>query len=134
MGAPAVEVVQELMPEEGTGLVREIGYLHLPIGLYDTREEHEFEDAEFAEIMEEYAALIAHWDDTDSDFNNAYGTLDISQNQEGLKKLVWHINWVSADGSLDQFEKAFFLHEESMYWEQYGLKDFSYVVPESEEE
>ncbi len=37
-GAPAVEIVQELMPEEGAGLVREIGYKHLPVGVYDTRE------------------------------------------------------------------------------------------------
>ena len=29
-GAPAVEIVQELMPEEGMGPVREMGYAHLP--------------------------------------------------------------------------------------------------------
>ena len=56
-GAPAVEIVQELMPEEGAGLVREIGYKHLPVGVYDTREQLEFEDAEFAELMEEFAGI-----------------------------------------------------------------------------
>jgi ubiquinol-cytochrome c reductase cytochrome b subunit len=46
-GAPAVEVVQELMPEEGMGPVREIGYAHLPLGVYDTRTHPESEDEEF---------------------------------------------------------------------------------------
>ena len=35
---PAVEVVQELMPEEGAGIVREVGYEEIPNGVYDTRE------------------------------------------------------------------------------------------------
>ena len=60
--------------------------------------------------------------------------LDISQNQDGLKKLAWQINWISADGMQDTFNRVFFLHEDSMYWEEYGLKDFSYLLPDQEGE
>ncbi|MEZ4635177.1 MAG: cytochrome b N-terminal domain-containing protein [Caldilineaceae bacterium] len=43
-GAPSVEVVQEIMPEEGAGLVREIGYAHLPIGSFRTDLEYLVEE------------------------------------------------------------------------------------------
>lgn len=133
-GAPAVEIVQELMPEEGAGLVREVGYQHLPLGVYDTRNMAEFGDEEFAEIMHEYSASVKHYEETDPDFNNAYGLLEITQNQEGLKKLAWTVNWVSADGAEDTFNREFYLHQDSMYWEEYGLRDFSYLRPNSEGE
>jgi hypothetical protein len=33
----------------------------------------------------------------------------------------------------DSFKRTFFLHENSLYWEQYGLRDFSFVRPAAEE-
>jgi ubiquinol-cytochrome c reductase cytochrome b subunit len=133
-GAPAVEIVQELMPEEGAGLVREVGYQHLPVGLYDTRDMMEFEDEEFAEVMHEYSASVEHYEEIDPDFNNAYGLLEITQNQDDLKKVAWTVNWISADGLEDTFNRNFYLHQDSMYWEEYGLKDFGYLRPDSEGE
>ncbi len=127
--APAVEVVQELMPEEGAGPIRELGYAHLPIGVYDTRDAITVEDEEFAKILEEFAASVAHFEELDPDFNNAHGILEVTQNQEGLKRLHWNVIWTSADGIEDVFAKDFFLHENSDYWEQYGLKDFTYALP-----
>jgi len=128
--APAVEIVQELMPEEGAGMVREMGYAHLPIGTFDTRDDVEYEDEHFAELMADFKEAVARFDEEDADFNNAYGILDISQNQDDLKKIAWTINWVSADGEEDTFSKVFFLHQNSMYWEQYGLRDFSRLLPQ----
>ena len=132
--APAVEIVQELMPEEGAGIAREIGYAHLPIGVYDTREDVHVADPEFSEVLEEFKASVAYWDEADPDFNNAHGVLDISQNQTALKQLNWQIFWTSADGEQDVFRTAFFLHQDSLYWEQYGLRDFSYALPDLEGE
>lgn len=126
-GAPAVEVVQELMPEEGAGHVREVGYEHLPVGVYDTRELLVTEDEEFNEILHEFEASITHFQETDPDFNNAYGILTITQNQPRLKKIAWQINWVTADGVEEVFNRDFYLHENSMYWEQYGLREFDYI-------
>jgi quinol-cytochrome oxidoreductase complex cytochrome b subunit len=125
-GAPAVEIVQELMPEEGAGLVREISFNHLPVGVYDTREELHSDDPHFAELLHEFQASVAHFDETNADFNNAYGILTISEDQAGLKKIAWEIHWVSAEGINDKFTRNFYLHEDSLYWEQYGLRDFSY--------
>jgi quinol-cytochrome oxidoreductase complex cytochrome b subunit len=125
-GAPAVEIVQELMPEEGAGLVREISFNHLPVGVYDTREELHSDDPHFAELLHEFQASVAHFDETNADFNNAYGILTISEDQAGLKKIAWEIHWVSAEGTNDKFTRNFYLHEDSLYWEQYGLRDFSY--------
>jgi hypothetical protein len=125
-GAPAIEVVQELMPEEGAGHVREMGYEHLIIGTYDTRDLHETGDPEMDALLHEFAESIAAFDEADDDFNQAYGILTISENQEGLKQITWEINWLSGTGSEEQFSRSFYLHEGSMYWEQYGLREFDY--------
>ncbi len=121
-GAPAVEVVQELMPEEGSGLVREIGYAHLPVGVYDTREEPAEMDAEFAHLYHEYVHSVAAFDEADREFNQAYGILRITQDQPSLKRIDWEIHWLNSQGDTENFDKHFFVHEDAYYWEQYGLK------------
>lgn len=128
-GAPAVEVVQELMPEEGAGHVREMGYEHVLIGVYDTREDLHVEDEHFSELLHEFEHSIAHFQHSDPDFNHAYGILTITENQPGLKKIAWEINWISAQGTNEVYKRDFYLHQDSLYWEQYGLKDFSYFNP-----
>lgn len=131
--APAAEIVQELMPEEGAGLVREIGYKHLPLGVYDTREHPITDDPEFNEVLHEFAAGIARYEAKDPTFHNAYGILKITQEQPNLKRITWEIYWLSPEGVEDRFVKTFFLHRDSLYWEQYGLKDFSFLRPATEE-
>ncbi len=136
---PAVEVVQELMPEEGAGIVRELGYEAVPVGQYDTREPlaemyPEEENAGLHEILVEFMASVEHWDEVDDDFNEAYGILTVLQDQSELRRLDWEIHWLNALGEANVYEKHFWLNENSMYWEQYGLKDFSYLqAPEGEE-
>jgi hypothetical protein len=133
-GAPAIEVVQELMPEEGAGHVREMGYEHLLVGVYDTREAIHTGDEEMDHLLHEFADSIVAFDETDEDFNQAYGTLTITENQAQLKKIDWEIRWLSASGSNEVFTRSFFLHEDSMYWEQYGLRDFSYFSLNGQEQ
>ena len=120
--APAVEIVQEMIPEEGAGLVREIGYAHLPVGVYDTRQEPAEMDAEFAEIYHAYVHSMAAYDEADREFNQAYGILRITQDQPSLKRIDWEIHWLSSQGEAEEFDKHFFVHEDAYYWEQYGLK------------
>ncbi|RIK41970.1 MAG: hypothetical protein DCC55_10175 [Chloroflexi bacterium] len=125
--SPAVEVVQELMPEEGAGHVREMGYEHLPLGVYDTREEYHIDDPVFMELFHEFQHGVSSRDEEFDDFNNAYGILRITQEQPNLKRIGWEIYWVSAEGIEENFARDFWLHRDSLYWEQYGLKDFSYL-------
>jgi len=151
-GAPAVEVVQELMPEEGAGHVREMGYKHLPLGAYLSLTKAELEkrlgaegaqaildtgaipldqlpesDAEFAELIHEFDEGIFTWEEKVADFNQAYGILTISQEQPSLKRINWKLFWLTDDGEEDNFERNFWLHKDSLYWEQYGAKDLSFM-------
>ena len=125
-GAPAIEVVQELMPEEGAGHVREMGYENLLLGTFDTREVHHTGNEEMDHLLHEFAASIAAFDETDADFNQAFGILTVTENQPQLKKIAWEVHWLNAEGTTENFARNFYLHEDSMYWEQYGLRDFSY--------
>ncbi|MCE7982607.1 MAG: cytochrome bc complex cytochrome b subunit [Caldilinea sp. CFX5] len=159
-GAPSVEVVQELMPEEGAGLVREIGYKHMPLGAYATMTTEEMkkrlgdegaqalldkgvipfeavhaeDDEHFAEVMHEFELSVRKWEAKVADFNKPYGIVTITQEQPSLKRIYWEIKWLSADGKDEKFSRSFWLHEKSLYWEQYGLKDFSFVSPSGEGE
>lgn len=121
-GAPSVEVVQELMPEEGPGIVREIGYEHLPLGTYRTDEIHETDDPHFAEFLHEFREGVLHYMETDPDFNQAYAELIITQDQPSLKRLHWRVHWYDAQGVQGLFERTFWLHENSLYWHSYGVK------------
>lgn len=157
-GAPSVEIVQEIMPEEGAGLVREIGYEHMPVGRYlnVTSEElvryageeraaeilasgalplEAFDpeaDEHFAEVIHEFEVSTIHWQELDESFNNAYGIVDIIQDQPGLKRIDWYVYWQSPEGESESFERSFWLHADSMYWEQYGAKDWSFLGPDEE--
>ena len=134
-GAPAVEVVQELMPEEGMGPVRELGYAHLPLGSYDTRSLPETSgDAEFDEILHEFKESIAHFDEKDKAFNNAYGVVEVTEKQPNLRQIQWKIQWLGADGKEESFKRNFWLHKDSMYWEQYALRDMSFLRANGSEE
>ncbi len=127
-GAPSLEVVQELMPEEGTGISREIGYAHLPLGTYDSREEYETHDHEFDELLTEFRHALENWEAKDPNFNSPYGILTISQDQANLKRLNWYIVWLNPEGGEEYDEHNFWLHRDSYYWEQYGIK--KYGIPE----
>jgi len=134
--APATEIVQELIPEEGAGLVRELGYAHLPNGVYDTtqemlpaatREEYEKSNPGFVELLDEFKKLTKENDEMDKDFNEPHSILTISQEQPHLRRIKWDITWKDAKGKDGKFTRSFFIHEDSLYWEQYGLKDLSYL-------
>ena len=159
-GAPSVEVVQELMPEEGAGHVREIGYKHMPLGSYTTMTTEEMkkrlgaegaqelldkgvipyeavhaeDDEHFAEVMHEFVSSVRKWEAQVADFNKPYGIVTITQEQPSLKRIYWEIKWLSADGKDEKFYRSFWLHEKSLYGEQYGRKDFSFVSPSGEGE
>lgn len=121
-GTPSVEIIQELMPEEGSGLSREIGYEHLPLGEWRSDAEYELTDHHFEELMVEFRAAIEHFEEQEADFNGALGVLEITQDQPQLKKLNWTITWFDAEGIANEYSRPFWLHEDSIYWEQYGWK------------
>ena len=101
--APSVEVVQEMMPEEGAGIVREVGYKEIPNGVYDTRDNlpamyPEEEYPGLHEVLVEFEHHVEHWEKVDADFNEAYGVLTVSEEQPGLGRFDWEIFWLTALG------------------------------------
>ncbi|MEZ4635176.1 MAG: hypothetical protein R2856_09435 [Caldilineaceae bacterium] len=48
---------------------------------------------------------------------------DITQDQPSLKRLHWQVHWYDAQGVEGFFERSFWLHEDSLYWEEYGWKE-----------
>lgn len=143
-GSAQIEVIQELMPEEGAGLVREIGYKNLPVGDFTTRSKEEdtaepnadlkdktllyeedveaLNDAKFTELYEELKKSVETFDAEKKDFNNAYAVLEITQEQVHLRRINWRIFWVDHEGKPQKYDRAFFIHEDSLYWEQYGWR------------
>ena len=134
--APSVEIVQEMMPEEGAGIIRELGYSELPNGVYDSRDDlpamyPEEEYHGLHEILVEFEHSVDFWMDADPDFNEAYAVLTVVQDQAQLKRLDWLVVWLDSTGLENSFRRSFWLHEESLYWEEYQLKDFRYLENES---
>jgi len=125
--APAIEVVQDLMPEEGAGVVREMGYNHLVVGKYDTRNLPASTGIpEFDQLLHNYANAITEFDEKDKEFNQAYGLLTVTQNQDRLRRIDWEIHWLDATGTAQKYSRFNFLYQSSLYWEQYGVKDLNY--------
>lgn len=159
-GAPAAEVIQELIPEEGAGHIREMGYDVLPVGTYLSMtteelidrvgeeeamkmiedkgyipfEEVHHENHEFAHLVEGFVHGIHTWEGKDADFNLAYGALHIIQDQPSLKRIDWDIWWLSGEGTDEHHEAHFWLHEDAWYWEQYQPRDYQRIVGNLEED
>ena len=78
---------------------------------------------EFTELLHEFDNVVDFYRRADPDFNAPIGILTITQDQAGLKKLNWEVNWFDAQGEPGKYVKTYWLHEDSIYWEQYGWKN-----------
>jgi hypothetical protein len=104
-----------------------MGYNHLVVGKFDTRSLPETTgDDKMDELIHDFATAIAEFDEKDQEFNQAYGIITVTQNQDQLRRIDWEIHWLDATGVAQKYTRFNFLFQSSMYWEQYGLKDFSY--------
>ncbi len=124
-GPPAVELVQEFVPEEGVGHLREIPYDELPVGLYDTSDHSTFptEGTELAHLLEEMEEA-AHRDSArpDNNFFDAVVTVEIVDWQKDLKQVTTSVYWqeVPEGGEAGQlvdgtYEKVIYMHRDSGY-------------------
>ncbi len=113
---PAEEVVQEFMPEEGVGPIREIPWSELEIGVYDTRTfEGSVPYSEFERVILDFKERIAR----DPGLPNGSGIITVEAAGPGLKRIKFQIDYTDIDGKPAQFIKTFYLHESSLYWEQF---------------
>lgn len=120
---PAVELVQEFVPEEGVGHLREIGYEGLPVGEYDTRDASTYPGGELGTLLEEMEEA-AHRDSeaTGNNFFDAHITVEVQDWQTDLKRVDVSVFWLevpegSTDGQLveNDFVKTIYMHKNSGY-------------------
>jgi hypothetical protein len=120
---PPVEIVQEFIPEEGVGPVRELGYEGLPVGTYNTADHATYPAGEFGHVFEEISeAVLRESNRTGNNFFNGSVVIDIQEWQTDLRRLAVTIHWQEVpEGSSDNrlversYEKVFYMHRNSNY-------------------
>jgi len=120
---PAVELVQEFIPEEGVGEVREIPYDELFVGTYDTADPSTYPGGRLGEIMHEMEeAAHRESERVGNNFFNGEIEMQIEQWQPDLKKMTVTVFWEevpegSDTGQLEEntYKKIFYFHPDSNY-------------------
>ena len=120
---PAVELVQEFVPEEGVGELREIPYEELPLGLYDTSDPTTYPGGQLGHLLEEmHEAVERDSIRSDNNFFEGNMTMEIVDWQTDLKQVKISVFWEevpegSPDGKLVEadFEKTVYIHKNSGY-------------------
>ncbi len=120
---PAVELIQEFIPEEGVGEVREIPYDDLFVGTYTTSDSSTYPGGELGAVMHEIEeAAHRESENPANNFFNGEVTIQIEQWSPVLKKLTMTVNWEevpegSQTGELEEnsLSKVFYFHENSNY-------------------
>lgn len=113
---PAEEVVQEFMPEEGVGPVREIPWSEVEIGIYCTDTfVGSVPYSEFERVIIDFKERI----ESEPGLPDGVGCITVEAAQPKLKRLTYQIKWTQEDGSEGVFAKPFYWHEDSLYWEQF---------------
>jgi quinol-cytochrome oxidoreductase complex cytochrome b subunit len=119
---PAVELVQEFVPEEGVGEVREIPYEQLPVGLFDTNDPSTFPNGPLGHVMEGMAEAV-HRDSEEEGDNNFFEgnmTVEIKDWQTNLKQVNISVYWMEIpEGGTElaeaDFTKTIYIHKDSGY-------------------
>lgn len=124
---PPVEVVQEFLPEEGKGYqlsictriggcdggIRAIPYEQLALGLYDTRDPATYPGGVLGEVMHDFAEDITRRLPDDP---AAYGTIEITQAQENLKRMEMTVYFTDPETRDESsYSLPVYIHEEVHY-------------------
>jgi quinol-cytochrome oxidoreductase complex cytochrome b subunit len=121
---PAEEVVQLMLPEEGTGPVRSTPWDQLTLGEWDSRTDVPGSDsaasADVNELMAHYQELIVEENAKAMEkqipgLPDGYGKMIIEDWQDGLKKLTMRVFWTPEGSDEQTFEKPFYIHADSGY-------------------
>jgi hypothetical protein len=120
---PAVELIQEFVPEEGVGEVREIPYEELFVGSYNTEDPSTYPAGELGVVFQEMAEAVHR--ESEKGTNNFFDgniQMDIEQWTPVLKKMTIAVHWMevpekSTTGELGEASliKTFYFHENSNY-------------------
>ncbi|MDQ7029006.1 MAG: cytochrome bc complex cytochrome b subunit [Ardenticatenia bacterium] len=120
---PAVRIVQDLVPQEGVGPFRKLGYEKIKLGTFET------DSFTLPDNPDEFDILFAEFQDRvrNAPLASPQGVWEIDMLQPTLKRVKMRITWTKLDenGNIlldeqgqpvrDQYEKVFFVHESSGY-------------------
>jgi quinol-cytochrome oxidoreductase complex cytochrome b subunit len=120
---PAVELVQEFLPEEGVGPIHEIPYEELFVGSYKTTDPSTFPGGELGEILHEMTEAVHRESErVDNNFFEGSMQVDIEQWQPNLKRMNITVFWQevpegSTSGELveNSFKKVIYFHEDANF-------------------
>ena len=120
---PPVELVQEFIPEEGVGPVRELGYEGLPVGTYDVSDPATYPGGELDHVLAEmHEAVVRESNRRGNNFFDGDITLKVEDWQTDLKRLEVTVHWLEIpEGSTDNiaepgtFNKVIYFHRDSDY-------------------
>jgi hypothetical protein len=118
---PPVELVQEFIPEEGVGEVREIAYDQLFVGNYRASDPSTYPSGDLGHVLAEMKEAVDRESaKPDNNFYNGDITVAVEDWQTDLKKLTVTVLWEEVpEGGTEReartFEKIFFIHRESGY-------------------
>ncbi|MFQ5611745.1 MAG: cytochrome bc complex cytochrome b subunit [Anaerolineae bacterium] len=109
---PAVEVIQEFIPEEGIGEVRAIPYENLPVGSFDTSE-LSLANAPAGDLGQ-VLFHIKERVEAEELLPNGRVVMVIEDWQENLKKITMRVVWQEGDEE-QTFDKTVYRHRLSLY-------------------
>jgi ubiquinol-cytochrome c reductase cytochrome b subunit len=128
---PPVELVQEFIPEEGVGVVREIPYEQLRLGSFDVYDQSTYPGGELDHVLVEINEAVERESARrGNNFCDGRINVTIKDWQTDLKQLTMTVFWQEVpegEGASDchdvgsdqlaerSFEKTFYIHRESNY-------------------
>ncbi len=120
---PAIETIQEFIPQEGVGPVKEVPYEELFVGVYDTHDPEAWPEGELGHVVEELEEAIHR--ETENPSNNFYDgqvVLSVESWSPVVKKVTMEVFWQEVPegdttGQLvdNSTKKEIFIHEDSDY-------------------
>ncbi len=120
---PATRIVQDLAPEEGEGMLREIPFDQLVPGTYVVNElDLDNLPIELSFFLQEFETRVNEqveiYEDTKNDerprgFIDPFAQVHITQWQPSLKRVTFRLEWSDPQtGAFKEFEHDFYLHED----------------------
>ncbi len=122
----ATRIIQDLVPEEGVGPIREVPYDQLQVGVYITSEDVPrdlcpdltFGCPELTEVFEEFSDRV-NYAATNENLEayerlpNGEGVMNIADWQQDLKKVTLRITWDDVEtGDPKSYERHVFVHQD----------------------
>jgi hypothetical protein len=112
VGAPAQEVIQEFIPEEGVGAVRSLPYDQLLPGVYDTLSLPADMPPRFGRVMEEIKRRV----ERDPGLPAGHVVMVIEDWQQDLRKITMRVLWTPAGETKEQqYAKTIYIHRLANY-------------------